>query len=265
VFGASNRIASVIIASPRVNPRGLNAQFIRIMSRLLAMVASVVVFLEGGDYLGIPVTTLIASAGIGGLAIALAAQDTLKTLFGTVMLLSDKPFRVGDRIIFGRYDGVVEDLGLRSTKLRLLTGHQATIPNDVLARTDIENVGRRHYIRRVADIHIPLDTPPENLEAAVAVIRTALEDHEGMDPAYPPRVFFFDFNPSAFVIRVIYWYNPPQYWDFLAFSEKINFAVFRAFEEQGISFSLPFRVTYTSIDSQEKPIEVDLTDRRSAA
>jgi MscS family membrane protein len=265
VFGVSNRIAATIIASPQINPRGLDAQFIRIVAKLMSVVAAVIIFLEGGNYLGIPVTTLIASAGIGGLAIALAAQDTLRNLFGTIMLLSDKPFRVGERIIFDKYDGMIEDIGLRSTRIRLLNGHQATIPNDRLASSDIENVGRRPYIRRVADIHIPLDTPREKLEKAVTVIRAALEGHEGMDPDRPPRAFFFDFNPAAFVIRVIYWYNPPQYWDFLALGERVNFEVLRAFEEQGISFSLPLRVTHTSIDSEEKPVEVSLVDRTPAA
>ena len=210
-------------------------------------------------------TTLLASAGVGGLALALAAQDTLKTLLGTIMLLSDKPFRVGEHIIFGKYDGVIEDIGLRSTRIRLLTGHQATIPNDELARTDIENVGRRPYIRRTTDIHIPLDTPREKVEKAVAVIRAVLEDHEGMDPEFPPRVYFFDFSASAFIIRVIYWYKPPKYWDYLAFSEKVNFQIFRAFEEQGIQFSLPARIAHTSIASKEKPIEVTLLEQRHAS
>ena len=262
VFGISNRIAAVIIASPQINPQGLDAQFIRIVSKLLSMVAAVIIFLSGGQSLGIPVTTLLASAGIGGLAVALAAQDTLKTLFGTIMLLTDKPFRVGERIIFGKYDGVVEDIGLRSTKVRLLTGHQAIVPNDELARIDIENVGRRPYIRRIADIHIPLDTPRDKVEKAVAVIRAALENHEGMDPDFPPRAYFFDFNPNSFIIRVIYWYNPPKYWDFLAFSEKVNFEIFRAFDEQGIQFSLPTRITHTSIDSEAKPVEVRVIEER---
>jgi MscS family membrane protein len=256
VFGVSNRIAAVIIASPHINPQGLDAQFIRIVSKLMSLVVSVVIFLQGGHYLGFPLTTLLASAGIGGLAIALAAQDTLKTLFGTIMLLTDKPFRVGERIIVDKYDGVVEDIGLRSTKIRLLTGHQATIPNDQLAGNDIENVGRRPYIRRIADVHIPLDTPRETVEKAVGIIRTALENHEGMAADFPPRVYFFDFQPTAFVIRAIYWYNPPQYWDFLAFGERLNFAIFRAFEQQGINFTLPARVTHTNIESRQAPLEV---------
>ena len=77
-----------------------------------------------------------------------------------------------------------------------------------------------------------------------------------MDPEYPPRPFFLEFLPNAFRIRVIYWYHPPNYWDYLAFGERFNFAVFSAFEEQGISFSLPHRVTHTSLKSEQAPIEV---------
>lgn len=252
-FGVCNRIAEIIIASPHISPGGLDAQFIRIVSKLLGIVASVIIFLEGGNYLGIPVTTLIASAGVGGLAVALAAQGTLKSLFGTIMLLTDKPFRVGDRIVFGKYDGVVQEIGLRSTRIRLLTGHEASVPNDKLADSDIENVGRRPHIRRTVDIHVPLDTPREKIEQAVAIIRATLENHEGMQSDFPPRVYFFDFNSSSFTIRVIYWYSPPNYWDYLAFSERINFEIVRAFERQGIQFTLPFRITDVPGGGAEKP------------
>lgn len=248
VFAGSNRIAAVIIASPQINPQGLDAQFIRIVSKLSSIVVVVIVFLQGGQYLGIPLTTLLASAGIGGLAVALAAQDTLKTLFGTIMLLTDKPFRVGERIVFNKYDGIIEDIGLRSTKIRLLTGHQAIIPNDELARTDIENIGRRPHIRRIADMHVPLDTPRAKLEKALDIVRATLADHEGMTPDYPPRVFFLDFDPNAFVIRMIYWYSPPKYWKYLALSEKINLAICRDFEKEGIQFSLPQRIRRVESD-----------------
>ena len=262
IFAVANRIASAIIASPQINPQGLDAQVTRIIAKLASLVVSAIVFLEGGKYLGIPLTTLLAGAGVGGLALALAAQDTLKTILGTITLMADKPFRVGERIIFEKYDGVVEDIGLRSTKIRLLTGHQAIIPNDELARTDIENVGRRPYIRRLADLHIPLNTPREKIQKAVEIIRTALDNHEGMEADFPPRVFFNEFNSDSFNIRIIYWYHPPNYWDFLAFSEKLNLEIFRAFEEQEIPFSLPLRVAHTSVNSQEKPIEVRLLEER---
>ena len=260
VFAACNRIAQMIIASPRINPLGLNAQMIRIACQLASVALSVALFLIGGQHLGIPVATLLASAGIGGIALALGAQDTLKTLFGTLMLMSDKPFRVGDRIMFKNYDGVVEDIGLRSTRIRLLTSHQVTVPNDQLAGSDIENVGRRQSIRRVADIHIPLDTRYEKVETALAIVRGELDGHDGMNPDYPPRVFFVDFLPDAFTIRIMYWYHPPSYWDYLAFSEAFNLAIFRAFDQHEIQFSLPNRVTHTSLDSKQAPIEVRLSE-----
>ncbi len=245
IFSAINRVATSIIASPSINPRGLDAQFIRIVSKLSSLVAAVIVFLEGGQYLGIPISTLLASAGVGGLAMALAAQDTLKNFFGTIMLMADKPFRVGERIVTAGYDGVVEDIGLRSTRIRLLNGHQVTIPNDKLATSDIENIGRRPYIRRVANLHIPLRTPRAKLEKAIAVIRESLENHEGMSADFPPRVFFNEFNEDSFNLRVMYWYQPAEYWDYLAFTERLNLKIIGAFEDQQIEFSLPLRITNT--------------------
>jgi MscS family membrane protein len=245
IFGAGDRAARIIVASPAVNPKGLNAQLIRFACKIASIVAGVIVFLEGGHYLGIPVTTLLASAGIGGLAVALAAQDTLKTLFGTIMLLADRPFRVGERIIFGKYDGVVEDIGLRSTKIRLLTGHQAHIPNDELARSDIENVGRRPHIRRSATIEMPSDTPVVKVKLALQIIRTAVENHEGMEADFPPRVFLRDMNESSIGIVMIYWYHPADYWNYLAFSEKVNLQIMEQLEAEGISFAAPALTVHT--------------------
>lgn len=257
VVGIGNRIAALIIASPKVKPGGLDAQLIRLVAKVVSLVAAIFVFLEGGQYLGFRLTTLLASAGVGGLAVALAAQDTLKSIFGSMMILLDKPYRGGERVIVGEYDGIVEDIGLRSTKIRLLNGHLACIPNEEMARSRIENVGRRPHIRRIADIQIPLDTPVAKVERAVEIVREALVDHEGMEPDFPPRVFFNEFNPAAYNIRVIYWYHPARYWDFLAFGEKLNLEIFRKFEAEGIQFSLPFRVTYTDKQSKQAALGVE--------
>ena len=260
IFAVSNRVAASIIYSPNINPAGLNAQLIRIVSKLLSIFAVVALFLIGGQYLGIPIATLFASAGIGGVAVALAAQDTLKTLFGTMNVLTDKPFRVGDRIVFKQYDGVVEDIGIRSTSLRLLNGHQVTLPNDQLSGNDIENVGRRKYIRRSAQIHIPLDTPCESVERAVAIVREALHEHEGMNPDLPPRVFFDEFSTAAFCIRFYYWFSPADFWEFKAFGEKLNFEIFRKYEAEGIQFSLPFRHSFWKQDDEQGPLDIRMVD-----
>lgn len=256
IFSAANRVAELIIATPRINPLGLNAQLIRICAKLVSLVATVLLFIFGGHFLGIPVGTLFASAGIFGAALALAAQDTLKNLLGTIVLFGDKPFRVGERIKVASFDGFVEDIGLRSTRIRLLNGHVVTVPNSHLAATDIENISSRPNIRSIGEVSIPLDTPVAKIEEAVAIIRDALADHEGMDPNRPPRVHFAEISPVAFKIQYFFWYTPDDYWKFQDFAEKINFLIFHKFETAGIQFSLPFRHTFWKFDDEQGPVDV---------
>ena len=141
----------------------------------------------------------------------------------------------------------MEEIGLRSTRLRLLTGHLVTVPNDALSRNDIENVARRPYIRRVTDLQIPLNTPSEKLETALAILRDALEGHEGHNPEFPPRVYFSEFNGDALNVRVMYWYHPADYWAYMDFSERLNLQILAALESQGIPLTQPLRVSHTSL------------------
>lgn len=263
MLAASSRLADSVVALPRVRSRELDATLVRILFRVLGIVAAAIVFLEGGRYLGFPLTTLLASAGIGGLAIALSAQGMIKGLFGTVTILLDRPYRVGERIIAKGQDGTVEEIGLRSTKIReFLTNHLISIPNDQMADAEIVNIGKRKHIRRMCDLHIPIDTKRERVEKAVNVIRAVLENHEGMDPEYPPRVHFNEFNPDSFNIRFIYWYTPPDLWSYYAFCEKVNLEIFRAFEDHGIQFSLPLRHSYWKHDDEQGPLDVTVLENR---
>ncbi len=262
IISVSNRVADSIAAWRQESRSGFDATLIRIFCRVLGLMVAAVVFLEGGRYLGFPITTLLASAGIGGLAVALAAQGMLKGLFGTVTLLLDRSYRVGDRIVVNEYDGYVEEIGLRSTKIRqFLTGHVITIPNDQMADAEIENISNRKHIRRLTDLHIPIDTPREKVEQAVEIVRSVLENHEGMDPEFPPRVYFNEFNPDSFNIRLIYWLSPPDLWTFYAFSEQINLEIFRRFESRGIQFSLPVRHSFWKHDEEQGPLDIRLLDQ----
>ncbi|WP_197532718.1 mechanosensitive ion channel family protein [Symmachiella macrocystis] len=257
ILAVSSRLADSVVALPKVRSRQLDATLVRILFRVLGIIAAAIVFLEGGRYLGFPLTTLLASAGIGGLAIALSAQGMVKGLFGTVTLLLDRPFRVGDRIVANGHDGVVEEIGLRSTKIRsFLSNHLISIPNDQMAESEIENVGKRKHISRISDLHIPIDTPREKVDQAVTSIRAILDNHEGMDPEYPPRVYFNEFNPDSFNIRILYWYTPPDLWNYYAFCEKVNLQIFKVFDQHGIQFSLPLRHSYWKHDDEQGPLEV---------
>ena len=209
------------------------------------------------DNIGYNISALLAGLGVGGIAIALAAQDTLKNFLGSLMIFLDKPYEVGERIVVQGHDGVVEEIGLRSTKMRLLTGHQTTIPNDEMARIDIENIGRRPHIRRLTNIAIRYDTPLEKIEKAVRIIDDLLENHEGMDPEFPPRVYFNEFNKDSLNIIMLYWYHPPAYWDFLAFNQKVNTHIMREYEKEGIKFALPGIRTYLTQDDGQ-PLQLGI-------
>ncbi len=208
--------------------------------------------------IGKPLTSVLAGLGIGGLAFALAAQDTLKNFFGSLALFSDKPFQIGERVIIDGHDGPVEDVGLRSTRIRTLDGHLVTIPNGELARMSVQNIGKRPYIRRLFNIGITYDTPPEKIERALEIIKDILKDHEGVNPEFPPRVFFNEFNNDSLNILVIYWYHPPEYWNFLKFSEKVNLEILNRFNYEGIDFAFPTQTLYLAGD-EKHPLDIDLS------
>ncbi|MDA3809914.1 MAG: mechanosensitive ion channel family protein [Spirochaetaceae bacterium] len=193
---------------------------------------------------GKPLTTLLAGLGIGGLALALAAQDTLKNFFGSIMIMTDKPFKIGERIQIKEYDGIVEAIGFRSTRLRTLVGHQVVIPNDQMASNPIENVGRRPHIRRLTNITVTYGTSPEKMEKALSIIKGILDNHEGMPDDFPPRVFFSEFNADSLNIMMIYWYAPPDYWKFMSFSENVNLQIMKEFSAENIEFAFPTTTTF---------------------
>ncbi|MGD9311017.1 MAG: mechanosensitive ion channel family protein, partial [Desulfosarcina sp.] len=197
------------------------------------------------DNLGFDVGTLLAGLGVGGVAFALAAQDTLKNLIGSVMVLLDKPFQVGQRIVVKGHDGVVEEIGLRSTRLRLLNGSQTSIPNEQMASTDIENIDRRPNIRRLFNIALRYDTPLEKVDQAVSIIQGILDSHEGMDPELTPRVYFNEFNRDSLNIIAIFWYHPPDYWAFMDLCQRLNRQIIGEFEQAGIKFALPSKTIFT--------------------
>lgn len=223
--------------------------------KVVIIIAAALVWL---DNVGFSVVTILAGLGVGGLAVALACQDTLKNLIGGIMIMLDKPYRVGQRIVVKGHDGVVEEIGLRSTRLRLLTGHQTTIPNDEMARADIENIGLRPYIRRLANIAIPNNTPLEKIEKAVKIIEDILENHEGMDPEFPPRVYFNEFNRDSLNIMILYWYHPADYWAFLALNQRVNWQILQEFEKEGIKLALPSSTTFLS-QEDERALIMDIT------
>jgi MscS family membrane protein len=201
---------------------------------------------------GLEIGPLLASLGIGGLAVALAAKDSIANFFGTLTILFDKPFQVGERIVIDNYDGVVESVGFRSSRIRTLTGHMVTIPNEKLINSVVENIGKRPHIRWLANIGITYDTPPEKVARAVAVLEEILAGHEGLDPEFPPRVFFNGFNDWSLNIMVVLWYHPADYWNYAAFLQRTCLEILRRFRQEGIDFAFPSQTVYAANDDKRQ-------------
>jgi MscS family membrane protein len=209
---------------------------------------------------GLDVTGWLAGLGIAGLAVSLAAQDSIKNLFGSATVLFDKPFVVGDRIKFDGFDGPVETIGLRATRIRTLEGHLVSVPNMKFIDNSVENVGARPYIRRNTNVTITYDTPAEKIEQAVEILKGILNDAEIAEPFdmenYPPRVGFDEFNADSLNIKVFYWYTVEEgkrdYFTYLEHAQKVNLRIFREFEQAGIEFAFPTQTLYLANDNKRQ-------------
>jgi MscS family membrane protein len=215
------------------------------------------------NVLGANIASWLAGLGIVGLAISLAAQDSLKHVFGSVTIFLDRPFAVGDFISYTGTLGTVEQIGFRSTRMRTLDGHLMTIPNASIANDVVTNVGKRPYIRRVLNITITYDTPYEKIQDAVNIvndilktdgIREAVHDPDEPDKPenLPPRVYFNDYNAASLNIVVYYWHRPPNWWEYLEHAQRFNLELFRRFGEAGIDFAFPTQTVYLADDADRR-------------
>ncbi len=199
---------------------------------------------------------LVAGLGLGGLALALAAQESLSNLFGSLVILTDRPFTLGELVIIQGYRGTVEDVGFRSTRVRTLEGHLVTIPNSVVSKEVVENPGRRPFIRRAMNVTITYDTPPEKVDRAVAILREMVAARmEHFHAEFPPRVFFNDFNAASLNLLVFYYFVPADWWTFIEFNHEFNRELLQRFNEEGIEFAFPTQTLYVRPDG---PLEARL-------
>jgi len=196
--------------------------------------------------IGVNITAAIASLSIGGLAVGLAAQDTLANLFGAVAILLDKPFRIGDQITLDNVTGAVETIGLRSTKIRNLDGHLVTIPNKTMGNATLTNITSRPTIKTVMNIGITYDTPTEKVKRALAILE---EIYQGNPNTKDLLVSFNKFTDSTLNLQVVHWWNSTDMKAYLAGMQEINLAIKERFDAEGISFAFPSQTLYLKQDS----------------
>ncbi|HBG51369.1 mechanosensitive ion channel family protein [Candidatus Macondimonas diazotrophica] len=193
------------------------------------------------DNLGFNITTLVASLGIGGIAIALAVQNVLADLFASLSIGLDKPFVVGDFIIVGDMMGTVEHVGLKTTRLRSLSGEQLVFSNTDLLQSRIRNYKRMYERRIVFKFGVLYDTPRDALGRLPGIVREIIESQDGVRF---DRAHFFSFGDSSLDFEVVYYVLDPDYTHYMDIQQAINLAMIDRFAELGVEFAFPTRTLH---------------------
>lgn len=216
----------------------LDDQLAPILSRLLKVIVVFLGVLKMLTVFGVNTTTVIAGASIGGLAVALASQDTVKNLIGTFMIFLDKPFQIGDWIEGGGVEGTVEEVGFRSTRIRAVDTSIFSIPNSKLSEIVINNKGLRQYRRYQTKLGLRYDTPPELIEAFVIGVRKLIEVHpETLTKSY--NVEFTGFGDFALEILVNTYFLSLEWGVEQSSKHRLHIAILKLAAELGVDFAFP--------------------------
>lgn len=210
---------------------------LRRASRFVVWSLGIVIALNNAGY---DVAALLAGLGIGGLALAMAAKDTVSNIFGGFTIFTDKPFSLGDRVKIDGFDGTVKEIGLRSTRLKTLEGRIVTIPNARFAEAAVENVSLEPSRKVVLALGLTYDTKPEAMEQAMDILKSIAAETEGVDEG--ALVGFTGYGDFSMNITFIYYITSGA--DILGTQSKVNLAILRQFNEQGLEFAFPTQTIY---------------------
>ena len=249
IFLFARAISATIVASPRVDPRGLRASVIRVSANVFGGLLGLAFFVWGAERLGIPLVPLLGGLGLGGLAVALAIGPTLENLIGGLTLYFDQSVRVGDFCRYGDKSGTVEKIGLRSTRVRAFNRTVTSIPNSEFSNMQITNVSYRdkRLIREV--IGLRYETSPEQLRYVMTKIREMLIAHPlTEEKPLPTRVRLIGFGASSFDIEIFAYVTTKKLNEFFALREDVFLRVIDIVEESGTGFAFPSMTTYLARD-----------------
>ncbi|NOY35919.1 MAG: mechanosensitive ion channel family protein [bacterium] len=208
-----------------------------VLKFLLWLLAALVVLSNWG----IDITSLIAGLGIGGIAVAFALQNVLGDIFSSFSILFDKPFQVGDFIIVGGDMGVVERIGIKSTRIRTLQGQELVVSNRELTDARVNNYKKMEKRRIAFSFGVLYETPNEKLKKVPEMVKEIIG---GEELAELDRVHFKEFGDFSLNFEVVYYVSSPDYNDYMNTQQSINFALKEAFEKEGIEFAYPTQTVF---------------------
>ncbi len=228
-------ISEVIMPITEKSDSSFDNQLIPVIQKGVRSIIWILGIIIGLDNIGFDITAMIAGLGIGGLALALAAQDSVKNIFAGIMIFLDKPFRIKDRIQVDGFDGIVEEVGLRSTRLRTLEGRIVTIPNSRFTDNSVTNVTSQPTLKVKLNLGLTYDTDENQMQKAIDILEDIVKDQEAITDDYAAG--FNGFGDFSLNILFIYYVKPDSHW--LDTQTLVNKEILRRFNKEGLEFAFP--------------------------
>lgn len=229
----------------KMRKKNSDSPLLNLMPVLSKIIKSIVVFMLLAGFLqsfGYNVSSLIAGFGITGLAVGFAAKEAIGNIFGSIGLLADKVYKLGEYISFNGYEGTVEKINLRSTTIRTLSGFPVNIPNNILANEEITNISKVNKRRIDISVDIEYGTPNEKIDRAVEILKEIAETEDKI--ANGAIAFIDNLAPSSIVIRLFAQTHVTNYYDFLEYKGQIIRKIIHKFRQEGINFAFPSTSLY---------------------
>lgn len=236
-------VGDVIVSSEHLQRRALDSQLIRLGTRLVGIAVALAFLIQGADELGFPAYSVLAGLGVGGLAVALAARDSIANLLGSLLIMLEKPFRVGHYIRLSGTEGTVEDVGFRSTRIRTLDNSLISIPNNAVVNTTVENLSLRIMRRQRFFVQLTYDTPRERVEEMVSGIQRLILDHPLTNKSNF-QVRFNNFGESSLDILVMFYFSVDDYGTELRERESMLLQIIDLAQTVGVEFAFPTRTLH---------------------
>ncbi len=242
------RLSEAVIRTRRLRPERIDTQLIRLGFRIVTFLATAWMVIAGADSMGISVTPLIAGLGVSGLAVALAAQHTIENFIAGLVLFADKPVRIGDTCQFGDHKGTVEQIGLRSTRIRGIDRTVISIPNSEFAKLRLINFTSRDKVLLRKLIGLRYETTSDQLRHVLASLRAMLAAHARID-ADSIRVRFIEYGAYSLDIEIHALAVTSDWPTFLAIQEDVLLRIMEVVAESGCGFAFPSQTHYVTSDS----------------
>jgi MscS family membrane protein len=238
VWLGSHVVAESIVATQEMHAGSIDSQLIRLGLRLVATILSIAILVIGAQHLGIPAYSVIAGLGVGGIAIALAAKDSIANLIGSLLIMFEKPFRVGHWIKLADTEGVVESIGFRSTRIRTFYNSLVSIPSNTLVNSTVDNMQMRHDRRVRTTLHISYDTPSEKVESFIEAIKQLVLDSPHTNKKRY-RIRLDDFSDFGLQILVNFFLVVDNTQEEQVERQQILVDIFKLAESMDIQFAIP--------------------------